>query len=174
MGMQFLQKLTEAIVKNGGYPEMLHTLCTTHPEADKSLDQIGKLIAVGKWPVPRSLLERLAYERTTSGGIHVHESAEEDRIWNWCCHIDLPGEFGIPVTKFGTDDKSTPPPPEEIFRQLVGRRLTRSMEIMWKGEPHVFVACELGNEGEVIQIDRSRWHLYFIAIAPASRFDFDR
>ncbi|MSU56403.1 MAG: hypothetical protein EXS51_03830 [Candidatus Taylorbacteria bacterium] len=172
MGMQLLQKLTDAVVQKGGYPEMLYSLCTSHESADITISDIADLIAKADWRIPRSLLERLVVEcyGQPDGDL------ECNKVWHWATHINFEGKFGIAVTKFSGDRSwcDAPPAPPKLIQQFVGRQLIRSMQVVWEDEPHVIVdGSSFGEIGQVIRNNIFEG-AYIFAIAPAKRFDFDR
>ena len=176
MGMQFLQKLIEAIVRNGGHPEMLYSFCTPHSTAEEVMDKISKLIVQSDWRVPYSLLERLT-AKAARDDLYNEEDVHTDERWGWSSHIDLFSLFGISVTNLGgkkevSDERLLVP--TEIVQQLVGKKIARSVSFTWKGESYVFVdfADVASKEGNVFQESDFGDHCTFV-IAPANRFDFD-
>ena len=167
MAMQIIQKLINAIVEKGGDPELLYCFCSEHPLAGTTINAIAQSIIDAKWPIPRSLVERLAEEK--SRFLHDPGAAAKDRKWYWNI-IDLEEKFGIPVLMFSNDNPEFPAIPTEIQKQLVGKRVTYPLYVQWEGAEHVVVDQALGiEEGEVLT-DK-----YFkdgnIGISPADRFD---
>ena len=172
MAMAFLQALTEEIVAAGGFEEMIHFLTTE--QARPLCKQIAEFIVNLPWRIPRSLMERLAWETSTKENGST-ESAPQDSLWYWKC-IDLTEKFGIPVTVFHNDAHSEPhagPIPKDILEQIVGKKASYPMTVDWNGESYVIVdgLSFCSEVGETISDNGINATL---AIAPAKYFDLER
>jgi hypothetical protein len=167
MAMQILQKLIDSIVKKGGHPELLYCFCSEHPLAAEMINLIAQQIVDAKWPIPRSLIERLAEEESRREYDAVTAARDKMVYWNI---IDLDKKFGIPVQRFSNDNPQCPAIPSEILDQLSGKQITYPVYVTWNEVQHVIVSEDIGLEvGRVYEVgDVSHSHIY---IAPADRFD---
>ncbi len=173
MGMAFVQLLVNELVAQGGFEEMLHPL--TSERGQQIIRQVAKLIIESGWRVPRTLVERLATEKSrnelgVSGDIRF---IEWDKHFEWNS-LDLKKAFGIPVFSFSYESGSPHQPvPFEISEQIVGKRIEYPLLVQWAGQPHVVV--NLFVESDDLEIGKVfGGKLLNMSLAPAKYFDLER
>ncbi|MEK7551962.1 MAG: hypothetical protein AAB534_00950 [Patescibacteria group bacterium] len=167
MAMVFIQALVNEIVRLGGFEEMLHFL--TSERGKDIVTKLAQVIVDSPWRVPRTLIEKLAREKSAK---EYEDAAEYDSRFWWNI-LDLESTFKIPVIRFDPSCGS-PPPPEKILDQLRGKEICYPLIVEWEGEPHVVVSIGHGYDMEVGVKHPDDFGLEYISLAPAKYFDLER
>jgi len=140
MGVDFLSKFQERIMANGGSPLLLRHM--TLPDNASKLDELARFAISQHFPVPRSEIERRAYEESSRQFDYV-EAFESDRHYLWGI-LDLTKDYGIPIDQMG--DQNGTSIPSEVRSQIEGKPLSYPLVIDMKGERYVVVALYLEEE----------------------------
>ena len=173
MAMRLLQALTDEIVQQGGYSEMLHHLTGTGELPRSVRTKIVEIIVSAGWKVPLRVLEDLVWKEMYPG--ETADAIIHDSHFSWASWIDLTEKFGIPVITFGNvrgGNTDNPPVPEEIVDQIVDQLIHYPMIVKWQDEPHVVVnVVDVGwqegmHSNSVLDLEDFK-----ISLSPAHFFD---
>lgn len=162
-GTEFLSQFYKRILANGGSPQLIHHM--TLPRSAERLDELAKFAVSQHFPVPRSELEKKAYEFALEE--FGEELAENDQylFWNY---VDLDESYGIPVTVFGEGYNGIAIP-DGVRKQIEGKPLPYPLVVDMNNEKYVVVGLYLvGDDPEAGDIVGEIDHLY---LAPAKYFD---
>ena len=163
MGVDFLSQFQKRIVANGGSPLLIHHM--TLPASAEKLDKLAKLAVAQHFPVPRSEIEREAYEKSLEQ--YDRETAENDK-YHWWDIVGLKHRYGIPSVVFGGDDN--PLIPKEIKEQICGKVLPYPPIIIFEGENHILISILASPHPE---IENAYGEIDIMSIAPAKYFDLE-
>jgi hypothetical protein len=171
MGVDFLSKFQKAIVASGGSPLLLRHMSL--PANESKLVEVAVYAMSLHFPVPRSELERLAFEYSMEDNDDDETLAKSDCRYWWNC-LDLESKYGIPVLTFWGDPiGGTPLIPDEVRAQLDGKPLTYPFVITWEGEKYVVVELALGGEYELPTTGVVPSSIAQMQVAEAKYFDLE-
>lgn len=166
LAMRLITDLSEEVVSQGGYPEMLHFLTTE--EGRPHITKIAGLIVSLPCRVPISRLIEMSREYHRNDDT-THEGHYQFDWQTGVTKFDIPSiRFGMQGLEGGWDfDRVTP---TNLILQLVGERAKPGMTVMFEEEEYVVTfILDPPEPGEMIERD----HIGLIHLSPRKYFDLE-
>ena len=175
MAVRLITNLTDEIKVRGGYEEILYFLTTD--AGKENLSKVADLLVSLKWRLPKSLIMRLARERSISDHSE-QEEVEWDTNFDWIrvlpSYVPLISLLAVEIWDEYHDSDSDEHLTEEVVSQLVGKTAAPGMVIEWGGNLYVIVGFSGSGftsvkVGDVITKD----NIDVLDLAPLPYFDLN-